>query len=82
MPRSSFAFADDIKFVAKASEQYFGLAQRAVDVVGDWSITHLKPLIINKSLVLHCGLNNPKIQYVVCNYHLSTATQQTDLGVL
>ena len=60
MPGSSFAFADEIKFEAEASERGFGLAQRAIDVVGDWSITHFMPLSIDKSLVLHCGPNNPK----------------------
>ena len=67
MPRSSFAFANDIKFVAEAREQGFGLVQRAVDVVGDWSNTHLMPLGIDKSLVLHYGPNNSKRQHVICN---------------
>ena len=52
MPGSSFAFVDDIKFVAEASEQSFGFAQRAVDVIGDYSINHLMPLSVDKSLVL------------------------------
>ena len=38
MPGSSLAFTDDIKFMAEASKQGFGLTQRAIDVVGDWSI--------------------------------------------
>ena len=53
MPGLSFVFADDIKFVAEASEQGFGLAQRAVNVIGDCSITHLMPLSVDKSLVLY-----------------------------
>ena len=59
IPGSTFVFADDVKFVAEASEQGFGLAQRTVNVIGDWSITHLMPLSVDKSLVLHCGPNNP-----------------------
>ena len=82
MPGSSFAFAEDIKCVAKASNKGFGLAQRAVNVIGDWSITHLMPSSVNKNLVLHCGPYNPKRQYVICNQPLPSAMQLKDLGVL
>ena len=80
MPRLSFAFADDIKFVADASEQCFGLAQRVV--VSDWFVTHLKLLSTDKRLFLHCGPNNPKRQFVICNQLLPTTMQLKDLGIL
>ena len=58
------------------------MALPAVDVVDDWSFTRLMSVSIDKSLVLHCGPNNPKPQYIICNQPLPTATQLKYLGVL
>ena len=80
--KSSFAFANDFKFVVETSKQGFGLAQRAVNVIGYRSITHLMPLSVDKILVLLCGPTNPKRYYVIYNQPLPTARQIKDLGIL
>ena len=82
VPATSFAFGDDIKFVAEVNEQGFGLSQCAVNVIGDWSITYLLPLSVNKSLIFHCAPYSPKRQHVICIQPLPTAMRLKNLGVL
>ena len=79
---SSFAYADDIKFVTGTSAVDHIRSQLAVDVLHDWSISHYMPISVEKSLVLHSGDKNPHNVYVFGNVDLPCSSQMKDLGVI
>jgi hypothetical protein len=78
----SYAFADDLKFITSTSSGDYRVAQQAVDLVSDWSVTHRMPLSIEKSGVLHCGSNNPGRKYNLAGRQLPQLEHLRDLGVL
>lgn len=82
IPNLSFAFADDVKFVTKVDNKSYETAKTAVNIVNDWSLDHQMPLSIDKCLVLHCGMYNPRHSYSLGHQSLPASTQFKDLGVL
>ena len=78
----SYAVADDFKFVTGTSPREHYQAQSVVNLVNGWSKDHRMPLSLNKSSVLHCGNNNPILQYILDGHPLPVLSQFKDLGVL
>ena len=63
MSGSCTAFADDVKFITTVTDKNHAVAQGVVNVVCKWSESQDMPLSIDKSIVLHCGSNNPRLKY-------------------
>ena len=59
------AFEDDFKFVIDVEHHSLAEVQDDLAPINDWLNTHLMPLTIKKSLVLHCGVgvHNPNRIY-------------------
>ena len=49
--------------------------------VDNWSNTHLMPLSIEKSLVLHCGVHNLNFMHILLGKILQNRDTLRDLGV-
>ena len=60
---SSVAFADDLKYVADVAISSRDDVQEDATTVENWSAEYGMPVSIEKSLVLHCGLHQPKYVY-------------------
>ena len=78
----SYAFADDFEFVTCTSPREHHQAQSFVNLVNGWSKDHKMPLLFDKNGVLHCGNNNPIMQYILDGNPLPVMSQFKDLGVL
>jgi hypothetical protein len=76
------AYADDVKLIAILSHYSHQQIQANVQRVHDWSLAMSMPLSIEKSVVLHCGADNPLRQYQCGTDILPDATNITDLGVI
>ena len=82
MPSASWAFVNDFRFVLPANECGWTLGQAAVGVVQDWSHAHMRPLLIEKSLILYCGVNNVCHEYMLEGQSMPTTDVFKDLGEL
>jgi hypothetical protein len=80
--KTSFAYADDLKFVAGANSVGSQSAQTVVNLVCQWSKSHLMPLSLDKCNVMHCGKDNPRTVYTLENQPMTCVAQFKDLGVL
>ena len=82
IPSMSFAFADNVKFVSETRKAPSVKAQLAIDIVKEWSDEQEMPLNVEKSLVLHCGIENPRNQYKLSSHNMPATAQFKDLGVV
>jgi ribonuclease P/MRP protein subunit RPP40 len=80
--KASFAYADDLKFVAGASSVGCHLAQAVINLVCQWSKSHHMPLSLDKCNVMHCGKDNPRMMYILGDQPVTCVAQFKDLGVL
>ena len=78
---SSVAFADDLKYVADVAISSRDDVQEDATTVENWSAEYGMPVSIEKSLVLHCGLHQPKYVYSFQSQVLRSADNLADLGV-
>ena len=81
IPVPIFAYADDITLVAEIKSNNQGEVQKAIDLIGQWSVDNTMPLSFEKCSVLHCGLHNPKCHYSLLGQQLSERDTMLDLGV-
>ena len=79
---NSYAFADDFKFVTGTSPREHRQAQSAVNLDNDWSKNYRMLLSLNKRGAVHCGNNNPIMQYFLYGHRLPVMSQFKALGVL
>jgi ribonuclease P/MRP protein subunit RPP40 len=77
-----FAYADDFKFVSGTSPADYTMAQTVISMINDWSTDHRMPLALDKSGVLHCGKDNPMLQYQLAGQPMLVMDHFKDLGVL
>ena len=77
----SFAYADDVKFVIDTTKHDLSLCQADLDIINRWSIIHHMPLSIEKCLLMHCGLHNPRRSYNLGGIPLHVADTVADLGI-
>ena len=77
----SVAFADDVKFVAKADKKQSVVTQSSINKLARWSDSYFMPLSLEKCFVLHCGKSNPRLVYTCRGCQLSVVDEINDLGV-
>ena len=82
IPCKSFAFANDVKFVSETGTASSVKAQVAIDIVKEWSDEQEMLLSVEKSSVLHCGIENPCNQYKFGSHIMPATAQNKDLGVV
>ena len=82
MSSASWAFGDDLKFALPANQRGWTLGQTAVGIVQYWSHAHMILLSIEKSLILHRGLNNVCHVYMLEYHSIPTTDVFNDLGML
>jgi hypothetical protein len=76
-------FADDFKFVGDVSmEDGRQLMHADLDAVVEWSDRNKLPISIDKTVVLHYGIGNLMIQYMIHSVLVKSVTSCKDLGVL
>lgn len=73
------AYADDIKIFDDPRSTNL---QSKLNIVFMWSETWHLPLNLSKCCVLHCGRNNPLVQYNINQTAISVKLAQKDLGVI
>ena len=78
----AYAYADDIKYVSKATASQKIRVQQGIGTLEQWTVTYPMSLLLDKCFVLHCGTNNPCYIYT-CNGMPSTVVDElNDLGVM
>lgn len=82
LPNSSFAYADDVKFVIGTTEKDYALASSAITVLSAWAVKHNMPLSLEKCVVLYCGCNNPARQYTLGGAVMPSTLTFKDLGIV
>ena len=78
----SWAFADDIKFVADVTSNSRDVVQEDVNTVLQWSEEMHMPLSLDKSVVMHCGRNQPNFIYTLKGSPMPCVESFKDLGVV
>ena len=81
LPVSSFGYADEIKLVFEIKDDNLPLVKSTLDTVEQWSDKNGMPLSLDKSMVLHCGHNNPRHVYFLFGEDLKQSKTFADLGV-
>ena len=81
LPIPSFVYADDIKLVFEIKDNNLPLVKSALDTFEQWSGKNGMPLSLDKSMVLHCGHNNPRHVYSLLGEDLKQSETLADLGV-
>jgi ribonucleases P/MRP protein subunit RPP40 len=77
-----FAYADDIKIVAKVTDATDSAkVQDAVTILERWSRDNRMPLSLEKCSVLHRGRNNPCHVYSLCGQPMMPGEVFVDLGI-
>lgn len=76
------SFADDLKFAADVAVYTRDRVQSEINKVTDWADVHHMQLSVEKSCVLHCGVNQPNYQYTLNGQPMTVVSTVTDLGVI
>ena len=78
----AYAFADDIRYVSKATASQKIRAQQAIGTLEQRTVTYLMSLSLDKCFVLHCGTNNLCYIYTCNGMPLTVVDEPNDLGVM
>jgi hypothetical protein len=75
------AYADDLKLTPNLARHRPASIQTNINCVFSWSEARGMPLSMDKSLVVHCGVANPRHRYHCSSCLLPEADSIRDLGV-
>ena len=78
----AYAFADDIKYVSKATVSQKIRVQQAIGTLEQWTVTYLMSLSLDKCFFLHCGTNNPCYIYTCNGMPLKVVDELNELGFM
>ena len=76
------AFADNLKFAADVISHTQQEIQAEINKVSNWANQHHMPLFVEKSVVVHCGKNQPNFKYTLNNRPIPVVNSITKLGVV
>ena len=79
---TSFAFADDVKFVADLRRVSPNIVQKYLNIVYNWSIEIRMPISVIKCIRCHFGNNNPHYTYTISNSVVPEVKSYLDIGVI
>ena len=75
-------FADDCKLYGKVTSTGDNLVQSDLTQLEEWSRIWQLPFNAKKCKVMHFGLNNPRLTYILNGHELDKMTSEKDLGVM
>ena len=76
------AFADDLKFAVDVAIYTRPEVQEVINTIADWAGEHHMPLSVQKSVVMHCGNNQPNHTYTLNGQPMAQVNSIRDLGVI